>query len=85
MKKLIVTSVFSLLIVGCDITEQESWPSGDFKTTTIELGQHLYLDHGIGIITHRAKFNYAKDCNLIRGMLQQREPNVFWSCAGKAE
>ncbi|AYN27063.1 hypothetical protein D8682_08735 [Buttiauxella sp. 3AFRM03] len=84
MKKITMIFVFSF-IIGCDTKEKDSWPINEFRTNSTEQGQHLYMDHGHGMVTHRAKFNYARDCSTLRDLIQQKEPFVFWSCAGKAE
>lgn len=86
MKKLIIISAISLLIIGCDAKAKDSWHYSEFTTTNEEQGQHLYLYRSsIGTVTHRAKFDYAQDCELLQRTIQSLEPDVKWFCDGVAK
>ncbi|HHA2153634.1 TPA: hypothetical protein ACOEGU_001375 [Enterobacter ludwigii] len=81
-----MTLIISIFFVsGCNEEAKNSWHESEFVATSEEQGQHLYLDRNIGIVTHRAKFDYAADCNLLQQQIQRKEPDVSWFCAGKAE
>lgn len=80
--------VFSLTfsVIGCDTGDSNGWEAHVFKTTDKEPGQHLYLRRDIiNFVTHRAKFDYAQDCQLIQEAIQEKEPHVVWFCAGKVK
>ncbi|WP_133521600.1 hypothetical protein [Buttiauxella sp. JUb87] len=84
MKKLIITSAISVLIIGCDAKAKDTWHYSDFTPTNEEQGQHLYLYRSSGTVTHRAKFDYAQDCELLQRAIQSLEPGVKWFCDGAA-
>jgi hypothetical protein len=92
MKKIIaffyLTKLFILPVMiltsGCD-EKKDTWSPGEFYLTSDEQGKHLYLDRRMGLITHRAIFDYASDCELMQNHIQQQQPTVLWFCAGKTK
>ncbi|WP_152958568.1 hypothetical protein [Trabulsiella odontotermitis] len=77
--------IISVLLTGCDNSQQSAWKELDFALTHKEPMVHLYHDRGLGVITHRAKFNYAKDYYLLQQTIQKEDPNDNWFCAGVAK
>ncbi|WP_343529309.1 hypothetical protein [Yokenella regensburgei] len=73
-----------ILTTGCD-EKKDTWTPNEFHLTSVEQGRHLYLDRRMGLITHRAIFDHASDCDLVHNHIQQQQPTVLWFCAGKVK
>lgn len=71
-----VTTLFGMSFVGGAMYASAllgDAPTGD---------AHLYQDKGSGLV-HRAVFDHAPDCELVRNYIMQHEPMITWFCAGK--